>query len=151
MAPLVLAKDRDGNIRYLYRDMANIGVPINHGVIITWLSDEQAEQFLLEGLVVRIEEGAVDPEKGGSDPLQDCLEALERRGVDLTGGGAHRPCRFARRGVALRKRRRRCGDQDPQGSAARVVRDSLGMNLVRAFLSDAARADGRRRPHRCRG
>ena len=87
-APLVIARSREGELCYHYRDMVNIGAPINYGSVIPWLNDEQAEHFTKLGLVERIEEeipldtGKVVVE---SDSLQDCLKALERLEVDRDG------------------------------------------------------------------
>jgi hypothetical protein len=84
-APLVLAKDREGKVRYHYR--GNVPAPANSGPIIPWLSDEQAAHFLRLGVVERIEEEKpVDISKIDSEALQDCLKALERLGVDLSAG-----------------------------------------------------------------
>jgi cytochrome c oxidase cbb3-type subunit II len=86
LAPLVLAKDQEGQVRYHYRDAPNIGEPLNYGATIPWLSDAQAEQFLLEGQVERIDDEPVDTAQTGPDPLQDCLKALEMLGVELSAG-----------------------------------------------------------------
>lgn len=51
VAPLVIAKDRDGRPHHVYE-----------GGVIQWLSDEQAKHFLGTGLVVKF---------GDSAPAQD--------------------------------------------------------------------------------
>jgi hypothetical protein len=56
VAPLVLAKDQAGRIHYHYEGI---------NPVIPWLSDDQAEHFLSEGLV----EEADDDELDEADPL----------------------------------------------------------------------------------
>ena len=50
VAPLVLAKDPEGRVHYVYE-----------GGEFSWLSDEQAEHFLSEGLVVEVDDEPAAP------------------------------------------------------------------------------------------
>lgn len=71
-AACVLAKDQAGNVRYFYE-----------GDVIPWLSDEQAEHFLLEDLVEQTDRGVggaepvedVAPESDGDKPAEDATKA----------------------------------------------------------------------------
>lgn len=68
VAPCVLAKDQAGRIHYHYESV---------NPVIPWLSDEQAEHFLAEGLVVELEDdpsddsGPVKPSKRASKEKWD--------------------------------------------------------------------------------
>ena len=53
-APCVIAKDQEGKNQHRYE-----------GDVIAWLSDDQAEHFLDEGLVERTDAGV-----GGSEPAE---------------------------------------------------------------------------------
>ena len=65
IAPLVLAKDREGKTQHCYQD-----------AVIQWLTDEQAEHFLESGLVVEILAAAAlpdpdsDKESAGDDDVK---------------------------------------------------------------------------------
>jgi hypothetical protein len=89
LAPLVLAKTQEGEIRYHYRNVHTMGKPANYGDIIPWLSDEQAEMLISEGAVELIEDPVEENEpKPAVDPeaLKSCLKALEGRDVELSAG-----------------------------------------------------------------
>jgi hypothetical protein len=60
VAPCVLAKDQAGRIHYHYESV---------NPVIPWLSDDQAEHFLAEGLVVEIDD-PVDPEPEPAEPVE---------------------------------------------------------------------------------
>ncbi|CQD11938.1 hypothetical protein BN1232_02252 [Mycobacterium lentiflavum] len=79
--PLVLVKNQAGLVDYHYGQPMPEG---SFGPYIAWLSDEQREQFLAEGFVEEIAEPAEPVDV--SDPLQDCLKALEQLGVELSAG-----------------------------------------------------------------
>lgn len=71
VAPLVLAQDQSGATHHVYQ-----------GGIIQWLSDEQAEHFLAEELVVEIgdedpvtKDGAKPPKNAGKPVLVDWVVA----------------------------------------------------------------------------
>lgn len=67
VAACVLAKDQQGKIHYQYE-----------GAIIPWLSDEQADHFLAEGLV---EES--DVELGGGEDSPPAKSAAKAEWVDF--------------------------------------------------------------------
>ena len=53
VVPLVLAQTQDGQTHHVYQ-----------GGVIQWLSDEQAEHFLAEGLVVKVDDAPADDDDG---------------------------------------------------------------------------------------
>lgn len=88
-APLVLAVDEDGRTHHVYE-----------GGIIEWLSDEQAEHFLREGLVVESGQLQADPV-----PAEEPGEAVGDPGPDgdasQPASGDVRPAQVATKDVLV--------------------------------------------------
>lgn len=64
-APLVLAVDQDGHTHHVYK-----------GGVIEWLSDEQAQHFLAEGLVVDSNKGSDDDSDDDGKPAKVATKAV---------------------------------------------------------------------------
>lgn len=74
VAPLVIAKDRDGRPHHVYE-----------GSVIQWLSDEQAEHFLGTGLVETVGDGVASGDGGEpakSAPKSEWVEYAVGDGYD---------------------------------------------------------------------
>lgn len=97
---LVLVWDRDGKLNYHYQ----AAVHTDKGPLIPWLSDEQREQFLSEGLVEEIpdsEEPSVAGEsEAASGAVDNCVAALDRLNVASDAGAPS--CRDALREADFR-------------------------------------------------
>ncbi|OMB93217.1 hypothetical protein [Mycobacterium colombiense] len=74
-AALVIAKDQTGHLRHCYKRS-----------LLGWLSDEQAQHFLHHNLVARIDDGADIAELPAAETVAECVQALNRLGVELKAG-----------------------------------------------------------------
>ncbi|APE17764.1 hypothetical protein BOH72_23380 [Mycobacterium sp. WY10] len=112
IAPLVLAKDQQGRVHHYYSAESRAG-----DSIIPWLSDEQAEHFLNEGLVEKITiGGAVESADVSPNRVAECVEALAELNLApdagapvareaLRGGGQ----RFSNESIAAAIKARKSG------------------------------------------
>lgn len=91
--PLLIAKDRHGKLWYHYQDGPH---GIARGPVIPWLSDEQREHFLRNGLVEEIDDDTptAQPHRAHSDLVPDvnaeildgCIRDLDRLGLPAEAG-----------------------------------------------------------------
>lgn len=72
VAPLVIAKDQAGRLHHVYE-----------GGVIPWLSKEQAEHFLSEGLVVKVADAAASANDGYGGPEKPKQVAPKADWVDF--------------------------------------------------------------------